>query len=75
MTRQSGAALRTDSGQAGNAPKFETLRCPEWDRRPVAQLLGLQLWDDWVLNMTYITTDVNTVFGIYDTAGCPTLGV
>jgi len=28
----------------------------------------LRLWDDWVLEMTYITTDVNTVFGIYDTA-------
>jgi hypothetical protein len=41
MTRQSGVALRTDSGQASNAPKFETLRCPEWDRRLVARLLDL----------------------------------
>ena len=68
VTRQSGVALRTDSGQASNAPKFETLQCPEWDRRLEAHLLDSQLLAGQVLEMTYITTDVNTVFGIYDTA-------
>jgi len=68
ITRQTGAALRTDSAQASNAPKFETLPCTKLDRRLEAHLLDLQLLADQVLEMTYITTDVNTVFGIYDTA-------
>jgi hypothetical protein len=68
MPRQSGVALQTDSGEARNAPKSETLQCPEWDRRLEAHLLDSQHLADQVLEMTYITTDVNTVFGIYDTA-------
>jgi len=64
------------SGVASNVPKFETLECTEWDRRLEAHLLDLLLLAVQVFKMTYITTDVNTVFGIYDTAvpGAPGSG-
>ncbi len=55
------------SGRASNAPKFGTLQCTKWDRRLLARLLDSRLLVGWVFKMTYITTDVNTVFGIYDT--------
>jgi hypothetical protein len=56
-------------------PKFETLPCTKLDRRLEAHFLDLRLLADQVLEMTYITTDVNTVFGIYDTAVLAEKGV